>query len=581
MDKKKILIYTALLAGGLFFGWFIFGPKTSTTDPQVETKQAEDQFWTCSMHPQIHLPEPGDCPICGMDLIPETAGGSSDLLVFEMTEDAVKLMNIQTTVIGNESNSQDGTIRLSGKIEANETTAASIVTHISGRIEKLYIGFTGEQVYRGQKIASIYSPNLITAQKELLEAQKIKDIQPKLFVAARNKLKYWKITDKQINEILSAKKVKESFGIYADHSGIVSKMRVSVGDYLREGGVLFEIQNLNKLWGVFDVYEANLKNVNIGDLITFTTPSIGGEEFTAKVSFVNPVINAKTRSATVRVELDNSKKHLKPEMFISGTLKKSTNSITQRLLVPKSAIMWTGTRSVVYIKKKDIKIPSFEYREVIIGSSSGDSYFIEKGLEPGDEVVTKGAFVIDASAQLNNQASMMNQLVEGSEIIEKEDVPDYTKSTSKKFKSQLEQVNLQYIHLKNMFVKSDALGTAEEGKKLLIPLKKVEMSLLKGDAHLYWMKKLEVIENQVSKISNSEDIEEQRKSFEIISNSLINSTTAFGASGEVFYIQYCPMAANDKGAYWMSSQIEIRNPYFGDKMLKCGTLEDSLKTLIK
>ncbi len=303
MNKKNIGIYIGLIIAGFILGWLIFGgtsENTNSDDHNHTESENETEIWTCSMHPQIKLPEPGDCPICGMDLIPLDQNANSNPLVLEMTDDAVKLMNIETTIVGEGNNSEDG-IRLSGKVISNETTTASIVSHIPGRIEKLYVAFTGEQIRKGQIIAKIYSPNLITAQKELIESAKIKDVNPSLFNATVNKLKYWKITDKQIDDILKSKKVKESFGIYAEHSGIVSNKRVSVGDHLMEGGVLFDIQNLDKLWVEFDAYESDLQSIKKGDEITFTTPSIPNKKYTAKVTFIDPVINPQTRSASVRV----------------------------------------------------------------------------------------------------------------------------------------------------------------------------------------------------------------------------------------------------------------------------------------
>lgn len=588
MKKQNIIIYASLLIGGILLGWLLFGGDSKAEKEDGKTAgQAiieSTQFWTCSMHPQIHLPKPGDCPICGMDLIPEQEGGNSNPLVLEMTEDAIKLMNIQTTIVGGKSSSQqnDGKLRLSGKIIADETTTASIVSHIPGRIEKLYISFTGEQVYRGQRIATIYSPNLITAQKELLEAQKIKEINPSLFEATLNKLKYWRITEKQINEVLTEQKVKESFGIYAEHSGVVSNKRVSVGDHLMEGGVLFDIQNLNKLWGVFDVYEANLQDVKVGDAITFTTPSVSGEEFKAKISFIDPVINPKTRAASIRIEIPNKNKKLKPEMFITGILAGNQSSInsekSSQIIIPKSAVMWTGTRSVVYVKKPDVKIPSFEYREVVLGNSFGNSYVVTDGLKSGEEIVTKGAFVIDASAQLNNQASMMNQLVEKDNAkTSSTEVPDYASSTPPEFVNQLAQVTEQYLQLKDGLTKDDAQKTSQAGKKLNDKLKDVDMLLLKGDAHVYWMNQLKMLQAHSRNISETEDIEKQRKNFEMLSTSMINSVKAFGVPSNELFVEFCPMAADNKGAFWISSESEIVNPYFGKQMLTCGSVEDTIK----
>jgi len=424
MEKKNIIITGIAVLVGLLIGYLIFGGGDDSTEHSegdehnytAEVTADGETIWTCSMHPQIKMPEPGKCPVCGMNLIPLDANANDNPLVVEMTKESVKLSQVLTSIVGGESATlaDGGKLKLSGKIQANETTTASIVSHIPGRIEKLYISFTGERVSKGQKIATIYSSNLITAQKELIEANKVKDVQPALFEATKNKLKYWKVTDKQIDEILAENKVKEYFNIYADHSGVVTKRKVSVGDHLMEGGVLFEIQNLNKLWVVFDVYETDLLRIKKGDVVTFTTPSVPNKEFTAGISFIDPVINPKTRVGSARVEITNSNHQLMPEMFVNGelTLKSEKSSSTAQVLtVPKTAVLWTGERSVVYVKLPDTEIPSYEYREVSIGESVGKNFVVLAGLKSGEEVVTNGAFVIDASAQLNNQASMMNRSV--------------------------------------------------------------------------------------------------------------------------------------------------------------------------
>lgn len=415
---KKFLVYIGLLTIGLVLGWILFSSPSkelsnNNSTENIPHEKDANEIWTCSMHPQIRKNEPGDCPICGMTLIPADNGGAENELVLEMSDEAVRLSNIQTTVLsGSEDN--DGTLELSGKIQENEENAASLVTQIAGRIEKLYVSFTGEQVNKGQRIAQIYSPTLINAQKELLEADKLKETNPSLLEAAKNKLRNWKITDEQISSILSEQKIQETFVIYAEYSGVIINKKVSVGDHLKEGEVLFDIQNLNSLWVIFDAYETNINTISIGDDITFNTAALPNETFKAKVAFIDPAINPITRTVSIRAEVNNRNKKLKPEMFVQGTINISkANPIDKKELVtvPKSAVLWTGQRSVVYIKLPKSKIPSFEFREIEIEETIGDSYLVTNGLKQGDEVVTNGAFIIDAASQLNNQSSMMNRNV--------------------------------------------------------------------------------------------------------------------------------------------------------------------------
>lgn len=532
----------------------------------------EHQIWTCSMHPQIRQNEPGECPICGMDLIPLDESTSTSPIRLEMSEEAVKLSNIATTIIGkgDVSNSE---IVLSGRIEANETTSASLVTHIPGRIEKLYVSFTGEKVNKGQRIALIYSPLLITAQKELIEAAKIKDEQPKLYEASVNKLKYWKIADKQIEEIISTGEIKENFVIYAENSGIVQQRKVSVGDHLKEGGVLFNVQDLNRLWVVFDAYEKDLPYIKLGDEITYTTQSLPGREFKSKVTFIDPIINPQSRTAKVRLDVSNTGNLLKPDMFVAGQL--ASDFVSEMdLTVPKSAVLWTGTRSVVYIKVPELSIPTFEFKEVLLGESIGDEYQVIDGLNAGDEVVTNGAFVIDASAQLNNQASMMNRLVEG--VYQYEHLPDYSDETPVQFKKQLENTVEAYLLLKDDLVRTDASAAMSSAKKVLAQLEKVDMVLIKGEAHTHWMHLQKRIKTMATHISGESDVKVQRDYFVDLSAALTEAIKVYGLDSKVYYEDFCPMANDKIGAFWLSKDAEIQNPYFGDKMLGCGEVKNKI-----
>lgn len=406
---KKYALYIGLPLVGLLVGWMIFGTAESEKKDEKEHNHAADtdQIWTCSMHPQIRKSEPGDCPICGMDLIPAKKSTDENSLVFTMSANAVKIANIQTTTIGTTEVSNKG-IGLSGKIKSDETAAASVVTHVSGRIENLYVSYTGQQISKGQKVASIYSPQLIAAQKELLEANKVKETNPRLYQASYNKLKNWKLSDSQIQSILNNESLIETFEIYAQFSGVIKTKRVSVGNYLKEGDVLFDVQSLSKVWAVFDVYEKDLMNISEGDPVQFTSTSYPNKQFSAKIDFIDPLIDPTTRAISVRATISNKDSKLKPEMFIEGWIAQN-GKVNDNLTVPKSAVLWTGKRSVVYLKLSDQSIPSFEYRNIVIGEAIGDSYQVISGLTIGDEVVTNGAFVIDASAQLNNKTSMMNQ----------------------------------------------------------------------------------------------------------------------------------------------------------------------------
>ena len=279
---------------------------------------------------------------------------------------------------------------------------------MSGRIEKLFVTFTGENVKRGQPLATIYSPELLNAQQELIEATKMKDIQPAILEAVRDKLRLWKLTDEQIAQLENSGEVSPFIDVAATTSGIVISKNVNQGDYVNTGTVLFAIADLSKVWAVFDAYESDLPFLKIGDQVEYTLQSLPGKTFSGKISFINPILDSSTRTAKVRVETINPGMELKPEMYANAIIKSTLKQYNNEVVIPKSAILWTGKRSIVYVKQPDTDTPAFLLREIELGPSLGDSYVVLSGLSDGDEVVTNGAFTIDASAQLAGKRSMMN-----------------------------------------------------------------------------------------------------------------------------------------------------------------------------
>lgn len=575
MGKYKIYIVAiSACLTGIIIGSFLFKTAAPVHDQsEFDSDNLLEEVWTCSMHPQIRQEEPGDCPICGMELIPANQATENNERSFQVTEDAVKLANIQTTVVGLEGSTESG-LRLNGKIKADETRAASLVTHIPGRIEKLYVSYTGEHVAEGQLIATIYSPDLITAQKELIEAQKIEAISPGLLEAAKNKLRYWKIGEQLIKEILDDSSIRETFDIYAEHSGVVEQKRVDVGDHLMTGQVLFDVQDLKKLWVLFDVYENDLHNVSVGQAISFTTPSAPGEVFETNISFINPVIDSQNRASTIRAEVSNKAGTLKPEMFVAGNL--VVYQDTAALRVPKSAVLWTGKRSVVYVKVPGTHIPTFEYREIEWSDESQSEYSITRGLAVGEEVVTNGAFVIDASAQLNNQASMMNRNVTKKAAPQSPQLPDYTSTTPDAFKGQLTDLVNAYSLIKDALVEDNSKNTVNATGNFLSKAKEVDISLLNNKEHLYWMEQFTAMQMHGKKIAATENLMVQREQFDFLSQLLIESIEVFGVLQEVVYVQNCPMVGDNQGASWISLTEEIFNPYFGSRMLNCGEVLDTI-----
>lgn len=591
---KKLIIYIkenyklviGVLLTGIILGWLIFGAPGDSPDREEisenhEGHDHEDEgatTWTCSMHPQIKQDKPGDCPICGMDLIPlESMGSENDNThpdEIMMSESSAKLADIETTVVG--FSNPEKTLFLQGKIIADERLAVEITSRFGGRIEELFVNFTGENVQKGEKLASIYSPELVNAQKELLEAATMRENRPAIYKAAKSKLKLWDLNDDQISAIEDLGEPKMYFDVLAPASGTVMKRHVSQGDYVSTGDVLFMVTDLSKLWIIFDAYEADLPWISLGDKIEFKVQSLPGQSFDARVSFINPIINPKTRSAGIRVEINNQGQSLKPEMFAEGILYSSVAAASEKLMIPKSAVLWTGKRSVVYVKIPEREMPSFLYREITLGPEAGDFYVVAEGLEQGEEIATNGVFKIDASAQLEGKRSMMNP--EGSEIKTGAGQKDLVQfKVDPLFRSQLTKLYDAYLPMKDAFVESHQRNVTKTGKQLQPALEAIDMQLLSGEAHIVWMKYLETLRKALLKILDTRDIEEQRSAFSDFNDAFYKTVKSFGLENKKVYYMFCPMAFDDTGAYWLSNEEQIANPYFGDVMLRCGEVKEVIE----
>lgn len=588
MKRTTLYIVLALIVG-LGGGYFLFGGKSSEQENDHNHAMDSDssQMWTCSMHPQIMQEEPGDCPICGMDLIPAEA--SADGLApdqFKMTENAMALANVQTTIVGTTTDGEsENMITLSGKITVNAEANTVQASYFDGRIERLNVNYVGQEIGKGQLLATIYSPELVAAQQELLTSASLKSSQPELYQAVRNKLKLWKLSENQINSIESSGRVKENFPIYATVSGTVSELMSATGDYVKKGQPIAKLSNLSSVWAELDAYEGQLSQLKKGQKVMISTNAYPNESFEASISFIDPVLNNATRTVAIRATLNNRNDKFKPGMFVTGKLETDTSSIGNDIInIPSSAVLWTGERSVVYVKAK-AEEPIFEMREVMLGRRTGDIYEITSGLESGEEVVTHGAFTVDAAAQLQGKKSMMNKSGgktmtghEGHLGIQDDERMSNANEMMKmelpgSFQSYFENVLRSYLALKDSFVASDAKQISNEAKSVLGVLNNLDLSDLGEMEKGHVAKISEMLDIMASK----EDLDNQRAHFVILNESFVAIASNLESLNETFYVQQCPMANDNRGAIWLSSEKEIRNPYFGNAMLKCGSVIETLE----
>ncbi|MCB9251153.1 MAG: efflux RND transporter periplasmic adaptor subunit [Flavobacteriales bacterium] len=590
LNKKQITIYIILLLAGGLLGYIISKSANRNTDSSAHhtVESSKNKTWTCSMHPHIRQNKPGQCPICGMELIPLSKYNDDAVNPdgIRMSPTAMQLANVQTSVITKSKPLKE--IRINGKIKPDERNLISQTSHIPGRIEKLTVSVTGETIQKGQVLAYVYSPELFTAREELLEARKMKSANPGMYQAAIEKLRNWKLSEKQIGQILESGVSLDPFPVLADVSGIVLSKKVNLGDYIRKGQTLFEIADLSNVWVLFDIYEKDLSWVKTGNNVRFTIQSIPGETFIGKITFIDPVINPKTRVSSARVEISNPGMRLKPDMFVSGIMESPVQNEKEAMVVPKSAVMWTGERSVVYIKSTDSKGVYFTMREVELGPVLEDGYMVKAGLEQGDEIATNGAFSIDAAAQLAGKPSMMDP--EGSTSVSGHHQTK-TKNTDKTIirpesnaisissgvKNELKPLFTDYFKLKDALVNDDLEKAVSASKEMSSAISKMNLKVFKNEALTVWMKHSRILQKELLKANNAIDIAQMRLVFKNISDQMIFLTKKFGAIDSPIFIDYCPMAINDKGAEWLSTKKEILNPYFGSSMLKCGEVRQTIK----
>lgn len=496
-NRKNVYIGFILLATGIFIGWLIFhgNGNHSAQQPIVTTADtAASTVWTCSMHPQIRQDKPGKCPICAMDLIPLNSGNddNKDFDKIQMSGSAIKIAEIQTTTVQKSVPFKE--LRLPGKVKADERKIAVITSHFAGRVEKLFVNFTGQEVQKGEKMATVYSPGLVTAQKELFEAVRMKQTSPEYYKAARSKLKLWSLSDEQIDNIENNGGIQYYFDVIANLSGTVIKREVALGDHIEEGARLFEIVDLSAVWVLFDAYESDLPWIRTGDKVDFEVQSRPGQRFTGAVKFIDPVMDPETRVAYIRIEVDNPGNVLKPEMFVRGTIKAKLPSVENALIIPKSAVLWTGKKAVVYVKVPDQSKPTFEYREINLGEDAGNFYIVKDGLQEGEEIVSNGVFKVDAAAQLSGKKSMMN--------------PEAGKTGAGSKEEEMKMPGGSHEHLHQISYSFKVFGNCEMCAERIEKAAKTVKGVLSAD----WN-----VETKIIKVTTHEAIKEEKISSAIAS----------------------------------------------------------------
>jgi len=447
-------------------------PRRVATSPDAQLNLADEQsaatLWTCSMHPQIRQPRPGKCPICAMDLVPvaDLAGSEpTSLRQITISPASKALMNIQTAPV--ERRFVTAEIRMVGKVDYDETRLGYITAWVPGRLDRLFVDYTGVEINKGDHMVEIYSPELYAAQEELImaaaDAQRrgpdgAKTAGVSLLESAREKLRLWGMTPEQIREIEQQERPSDHLTIYAPMGGVVIHKNAQEGDYVKVGERIYTVADLSRVWVRLDAYESDLPWLHYGQRATFTTEAYPGDTFEGQIVFIDPVLDPRTRTVKVRVNVPNPDLKLKPEMFVRGVVQAQVategrvmdpqlagkwispmhpeivkdepgtcdicgmplvpveeygyvpadaGAMTKPLVIPVSAALVTGTRAIVYVEVPDTEQPTYEGREMVLGPRAGDFYIVRSGLDEGEFVVTNGNFKIDSALQIQAKPSTM------------------------------------------------------------------------------------------------------------------------------------------------------------------------------
>ncbi len=506
------IVIAVFVLGYTFKGMVSKAPHVASTSAiEKFSEKAVGKIWTCSMHPQIRLPKPGKCPLCSMDLIraagtseprrakkepkyacsmfcvppmsrpgmcpicgmemvevEDTAGDEGTPRTLTLSKMARKLAEIQTVAVERKTVSAE--IRMAGKIDYDETRLGYITAWVPGRLDRLYVDYTGVPVQKGDHLVYLYSPELSTAQTELLEALRrtksgrkgegsILDERAEAWVRdIRDKFRLWGMTEAQIAEIEERGTASDYMTIYAPMGGIVIHKNVLEGSYVQTGTRIYTIADLTHVWVKLDAYESDLAWLRYGQQVEFEAEAYPGETFTGTVAFIAPVLDAKTRTVKVRVNVENLDGRLKPEMFVRavahsevaaggrvvdaelagkwmcpmhpeivreeandcdrcgmplvrtetlGFVSIDTDDIEVPLVIPASAPLITGRRALVYVELPN-ETGTYQGREVNLGPRVGNQYIVFDGLTEGERVVVSGNFKIDSAMQIMAEPSMMS-----------------------------------------------------------------------------------------------------------------------------------------------------------------------------
>lgn len=575
ISRKTAILFAAGLVVAFGLGFLLRGDGAG--DPHAghgraagesagEAAAGEPTVWTCSMHPQFQLPEPGECPICFMDLIPLEQDAAEGLgpRDLEISEAAAALAEIATAPVTREFVARE--ISLVGEVTADETRRQVITARVPGRIEVLHVDYTGAVVRSGEPLADVYSPELLRTRAELLAARRAAargdSGARENLRSVRERLRLWDLDPDRV-----AAAGGERITLTAPQGGTVIRRDITEGGHVNTGQALLTIADLSRVWVELEAFERDLPWLTAGQAVTFGTSALPGEEFTGEVVFVDPVLDPRTRTVRVRLEVANPDGRLRPGMLVRGRVQAELAAdgrpragradAEPPLVVPATAPLLTGERAVVYVRVASAGRPRFSGRVVTLGARAGDWYLVRDGLEEGERVVVHGAFKLDSALQIQAKPSMMLP----AEVESEPALPDVPPC----FANMAPAVVARYLDVQDALA-GDDLDAARTAARALTGVFSAHCAEAIGE-----------LVAAAEAVATARDMGAMRESFEPLSDQLWLAVSAVGWQGDEPLRRYhCPMAFDNAGAHWLQQDTTTANPYYGAMMLRCGGETDQL-----
>ena len=323
---------------------------------------------------------------------PLAYGADAQLAPIRITPERRQLIGVKFATV--ESDATTRSIRTVGKVSVDETRVGHVHTRIEGWIEQVFVNFTGDVVKKGQPMLTIYSPEMLASEEELLLAARARDVMPSLFDAARRRLQLWDLSEDQIQQVIRTGQPIRSITVLAPMNGFVTERKAFPNQKVTPDSDLYTLTDLSHVWIVADVFESDITSIRVGDPAYVMFANASAPSVAAKVSYIQPQVDPMTRTLKVRLDANNPGLRMKPEMFVNVELAAATPA---KMTVPAEAVLDTGDRQTVFV---DLGDGYLEPRQVILSDRFGDRVAITSGLKPGERVVASGTFLIDSESQL-------------------------------------------------------------------------------------------------------------------------------------------------------------------------------------